>query len=146
MANPLLSQGTLNVLRTQLIFPSLSGLNILPENMSKKFVTVALDGDLNKLINTATGAVTSPEPYVPVTITVGVLRTQSLGAAWVAQAQSLSTIGDMSAFPDSASFPEMDFSTVILKHFDPGAFDGTDPVIKLTFSGIYYVNNDLWTI
>ncbi len=144
--NPMVAQGTLNRLKASVTFPSLSGLNITSPYMSKHFVTVSFDGDFDNLIETATGGVTSPEPYVMATVSVGILRTQALASQWLAQAQAISDIGEMSVFSDTAAFPEIDLHNAILKHLDTGTYDGTDPVVKLTFKGIFYANNNLWTL
>ncbi|MHB8914737.1 MAG: hypothetical protein ACYC4K_02870 [Thiobacillus sp.] len=144
--NPMVAQGTLNRLKASVTFPNLSGLNITSPYMSKHFVTVSFDGDFDNLIETATGGVTSPEPYVMATVSVGILRTQALASQWLVQAQAISDIGEMSVFSDTAAFPEIDLHNAILKHFDTGTYDGTDPVVKLTFKGIFYANNNLWTL
>lgn len=146
MPNPLVQQGTLNRLRSTVTLPSHSSLNITPSYMGPQFVTVAFDGNFDNLIETATGGVSSPEPYVMATVTVSILRTQGLSASWVAQSQSLSNLGDVSIFPDTTAYPEIDLKECVLQHIDPGAFDGKDPVVRLTIRGIYYINNDLWTL
>lgn len=146
MANPMIAQGTLNRLRSHVTIPGFTNLNISPPYMGKSFVKVTFDGDFDKLIETATSAVTSPEPYVLATVEVSVLRTQALSGAWMAQAQNNSDLGNVSVFPDSAVYPEIDLVNCTIKHIDPGAFDGTDPVVKLTLGGIMYVNNGLWSL
>ena len=148
MAVVITPQGTLNRLKASCIFPNFSGLNINSGNMGKGFVTVSFDGDFDNLLHTATGAVTSPEPYVMATVAVDLLRSQPLSGAWIAQAKSITDLGSMSVFPDvvTTAFPEIDLVNVILKHIDPGAFDGTNPVVRATFQGIYYVNTALWTV
>lgn len=146
MANPRVAQGSLNRLRATVTLPNFTSLNITPPYMGKSFVKVTFDGDFDRLIETGTGAVTSPEPYVMATVEVGILRTQALSASWLAQAQALSDLGPVSIFSDSAAFPEIDLHDCILKHLDPGAYDGTDPIVKLTISGQLPINNDLWTL
>lgn len=146
MANPLVPQGTLNRLRATVTIPGNTALNITPGYMSKQFVTVSFDGNFDNLIETATGGVTSPEPYVMATVTVGLLRTQSLSNDWMTQVKALSNLGNVSIFSDSTAFDEIDLVNTIVQHIDPGAFDGMDPVVRVTLRGIYYINNDLWTL
>lgn len=148
MANPLVAQGTLNRLRASITIPGYPSLNITSSYMGKQFVTVTFDGAFDNLIPTATGAVTSPEPYVMATVSVGILRTQSLAAAWREKVNSLSDLGSVSIFPDvpTTTFKEIDLVNCIVKSIDPGAFDGMEPVVRLTIAGIFYINNDLWTI
>lgn len=146
MANTFVAQGTLNRLRAAVTIPNYSNLNITSGYMGKQFVTVSFDGDFNNLIPTGTGAVTSPEPYVLATVTVSILRTQALAASWVAQYQNITDIGAVSVFPDSAAYPEIDLVNCVIKHLDPGAFDGLDPVVRLTLHGVMYINNGMWSL
>lgn len=145
MANPLVSQGTLNRLRASVTVPGNTALNITPAYMGKQFVTVTFEGNFDDLIPTATGGVTSPEPYVMANVSIGLLRTQSLSTSWLTQAKASSDIGNVSIFPDSSAFPEIDLVNCVIQHIDPGAYDGMDPVVRLTIRGIFYINNDLWT-
>jgi hypothetical protein len=146
MANPLIAQGTLNRLKSSVTIPGNSSLNITSSYMGKQFVTVTFDGDFDKLIETATGAVTSPEPYVMATVSISLLRTQGLSGAWLTQAKTTSDIGNVSIFPDSSVFPEIDLTNCVIQHIDPGAYDGMDPAVKLTLRGVFYINNNLWAL
>ena len=146
MATNLIAQGSLNRLKSSVVIASNSALNITSAYMGKSFVTVTFDGDFDRLIDTATGAVTSPEPYVAATVVVSLLRTQSLSTAWLTQAKTTSDLGNISIFPDSVAFPEIDLVNCVIQHIDPGAFDGLDPAVRLTLRGIFYINNNLWTL
>lgn len=145
MSHPLVDQGTLNRIRSSVVVPNYTNLNANAENMGQNFVSVSLNGDLAQLIKTATGGVPSPEPYVEASITVDLLRTQSLSADWLNQAKSDSSIGEIVVHPDSKAFPKMEFHTGVIQHIDPGAFDGQDPVVKVSLSGIFYLNDSLWS-
>lgn len=75
MANPLVAQGTLNRLRCSVVVGSTPTLNVTAPYMGQSFASVSFSEPFSELIGTATGAVTSPEPYVFGTITVGLLKT-----------------------------------------------------------------------
>lgn len=143
--NPQISQGTLNRVRASVIVAGYTSLNIASSYMGKNFVSVRFDGDFSQLINTATGAVTSPEPYVFADIEVDLLRTQSLSQDWITQAKATSVLGDVTVHPDTTTFDAMQFNDVVIRHIDPGAFDGQDPVVRLSLRGVFFVNNNLWT-
>jgi hypothetical protein len=143
--NPMIAQGVLNRLRASVICPEFTGLNITAPYMSKAFVRVAFNGKFVEKIGTATGAVNSPEPYVITTVTVGLLRTQALSAAWLSQAQTNGRIGQTTVHSDTAAFAPITLVNTTIGDIDPGAFDGTDPVVRLTLEGIFYLNNDLWS-
>jgi len=137
-------QGTLNRLRCSIVVPQTPYLSITAPYMGKSFAKVTFGSSFGELIPTATGGVTSPEPYVMSTVTVGLLRTQSLSSSWLEQSQLLCDIGAFVVYPDSSNFPFMTFQNGIINDIDPGAFDGTDPVFKLTLKGIFYANSTLW--
>ncbi|HXS04805.1 MAG TPA: hypothetical protein VN731_10035 [Rhodanobacter sp.] len=143
--NPV-TQGTLNRLRAAVIVPSFPSLNVTSPYMGKSFVHVTPKGRFNNLIPTATGAVTSPEPYVEADITFMLLRTQSLGASWRSQWELQSTIGQVNVIPDSIAWASVTLDTCVIGEVDFGAYDGTDPMIKVTMSGIYYINSALWSV
>lgn len=145
-SNPITPQGTLNRVRSSIVVPNFSGLNITAPFMGRNFVTLSFDGDFTQLIGTATGGVPSPEPYVMATISVGILRTQALSMSWRAQWESNGAIGPVSVHSDTSAFDSFTINDTVIKHFDPNAFDGNDPVSHLTLTGIYYINNSMWNL
>lgn len=145
MANPLIPQGTLNRVLTSMIVSNFTDLNVTVSNMGKSFARLAFDSNFDEQIETATGIVTSPEPYVMATVTVGILRTQPLAQAWLAQAQVLSDIGPIALHSDTTTFGAIDLADCVIRNVDPGAYDGLDPVTKLTIRGVFYINNNLWS-
>ena len=144
MANPLVAQGTLNRIRCSIIIPDYSSLNITASYMGKNFATVTFGGNFTTQIETATGVVNSPEPYVMTTISVGILRTQSLAASWLAQLQDTSVLGNVTVHSDTSAFPAIALSETSVVDYNPGAFDGLDPVVAMTIRGVFYTNNSLW--
>ncbi len=145
-SNPLIAQGTLNRVRCSIVVPSYPALNVTSPYMGASFASFDFSGPFSQLIPTGTGAVNSPEPYVEGTITVALLRTQALANAWLQQAQTLSDLGAVTIHSDTAAFPANTIYTTIIQDFNPGAFDGRDPVVRLVLRGIAYMNNDLWSL
>ncbi|MBR8168986.1 hypothetical protein KDX27_14800 [Burkholderia cenocepacia] len=146
MANPLVSQGTLNRVRTSVIVPAFTALNITAPYMGKSFARLAFEGDFTDQTPTGTGLVNSPAPYVAATITVGILRTQALASAWRAQWESNSVLGQVKTNSDSKTFDAVTLYDTSIRHFDPNAWDGMDAVCMLVLRGTYYLNNDLWSM
>jgi hypothetical protein len=145
MANPFLAAGPLNRVRCHVVVPSTPTLNITPQFMGKSFARIEFEGDWNQQIEVATGVVNSPEPYVMASIAVGLLRSQGLSAAWLAQAQTITTLGDVTIYPDTSAFPAITINDVGIRSIEPGAFDGTDPVVRLVLRGSFNINGSLWT-
>lgn len=137
--------GTLNRALTHVTFASFPALNIGAQNMGESFARLTFEGDFNRQIEVAVGVVTSPEPYVMGTVAVGLLRTQALAAAWLSQIMNATTLGTMTVYPDSVAFPSITLSTTVVRGYDPDAFDGKDPVLKLTLRGVIFPNAAMWS-
>jgi hypothetical protein len=143
--NPMVAQGVLNRVRCSVVVPNFTSLNITAPYMGRSFAKIEFEGNFVEQIGTGTGAVNSPEPYVFATVTVGLLRTQALAANWAAQFQTNSGIGPITIHSDTSAFPPITVSNAVIRHLDPGAYDGTDPVVRLALRGEFYINNDLWS-
>lgn len=146
MANPKIQQGVLNRVRTSLVVPSNTALSVTAPYLGKSMIHVAFEGNFVEQIDTATGMVRSPEPFVPATITISLLRSQSLAATWLNQVQANSFLGDVTAHSDSSVYPAITLEECVIRTIDNGAFDGADPVVRVTARGTYYVNGDLWNV
>lgn len=144
--NPNISQGTLNRVRASIIVSAFPSLNILSSYMGKNFVSLHPDGPWVQQIETGTGIVTSPEPYIMFNIAVGILRSQPLADAWLAQAEATVYLGTVTVHSDTSAFPARKFRDVSITHYDPGVFDGADPVVALTLRGKFNINNNLWNL
>ncbi|WP_320533666.1 hypothetical protein [Robbsia andropogonis] len=143
--NPMVTQGTLNRVRTHVVCSDYTSLNVTSSYMGRSFARLAFEGDFNQLIGTGTSAVTSPEPYVFATLTLNLLRTQALSQSWMTQAQSSTSIGDVTAYSDASTFDAVTLSNCVIRSIDPGAYDGTDPVVRVELRGLFYVNDDMWS-
>lgn len=142
--NPLIAQGTLNRVRCHIVVPALTALNITASYMVKNFATISFDDAFSDQIPTGTGIVNSPAPYVLASISVGLIRTQSLALAWLNQVNATAILGDVVVHSDTAAFPSITVNNASILHIQPGPYDGMDPTVQLALRGIYYTNNDLW--
>lgn len=143
--NPQIAQGVLNRVLTSIIIPSNTALNITASYLAKGFVKPEFEGDWTGQIGTGTGVVTSPEPYIMVRVTANILRTQALATSWMAQGQSASYIGQVNVHADTSVFPVITMTDASIFSLDPGAFDGTDPVVRLVLRGTMPINASLWS-
>lgn len=147
MANPpLIAPGPLNRVLTSVIVSSFPSLNVTAPYMGKSFARVEFEGDFVHQIETGTSVVNSPEPYVMATVTVALLRSQALAQSWVSQAQTTGILGDVTGYPDTTAFAPVTLSQVAIRHIDPGAWDGTDPVVRVVLRGVYQLNTNLWQL
>jgi hypothetical protein len=145
MANPYLIAGPLNRVRCHVVISAIPTLNIASNFMGKSFAHIEFEGDFVQQIEVGTGVVNSPEPYVMASITVGLLRSQPLSASWLAQAQDTGVLGDVTIHSDTSAFPAITLNDTSIRSISPGAFDGTDPVVRLTLRGTFNINSALWS-
>ena len=142
--NPLISQGLLNRVLTNVVIPGFPQLSVTSPFMSKSLAQLTFDAPAVDQIGTATGIVNSPAPYVMAQLVVNVLRSQSVASLYYAQWQANAVIGSVTAYSDSTELPPFKLTNCSILDVDPGAFDGQDPTTKVTIKGVYYVNADLW--
>lgn len=147
MAFPTVPQGgPLNRIRAAVNVQNTPTLNIIAQNMGGGFVTVALQGEAAGLIGTGTGGVATLEPYQMATVTVDLLRTQPLCSAWFTQMQTNSAVGPITVYPDTTAFQPVPLDNCVIHNIDLGAWDGKNPVTRLTLSGIFYINSAAWSL
>lgn len=142
--SPLAYQGLLNRVLTHVVVPAFPQLSVTSSFMAKSMTHVTFDGDFTRQEQTAVGIVNSPEPYVMGHLEVAILRSQSLAAAWYAQMQLLTVIGDVVTHSDSTLFPVITLNNCSLINVEPGAYDGQDPTTRLTIKGVLQINASLW--
>ena len=142
--NPQVSQGNLNRVRASVIIPAFPTLNINSSHMGKQFLNLEWEEAFGDQIETGTGLVNSPAPYVKGTCTINLLRSQLIASQWQAQADATSIIGRIVVHPDSTVYPAQTVHDCQILHASPGRMDGLNPTIDVIITGVRYVNNDLW--
>jgi hypothetical protein len=145
-ANPQIQQGTLNRLRGSVVIPSYPALQVTAPFLGRAGIAIAFEGETTTMIPTMTGTITSPFPYQMVTVSISLLKTQSLAAAWETQRQTLSTIGDITITTDAASLPSYTFNNCAIQNVRELNFAGEDASFGVTISGYYQINNSIWNL
>lgn len=145
-SNPLIDQGVLNRLRASLTFAGAPALNVSASYLGKDGISIALEGPTTLAIDTQTGVVQSPEPFVKVRIQAHLLRTQALASAYKAQIESNCVVGNLTVRGDSSTLPDYTFVNCAITSSPSLSFNGTSPDFLVEMTGIYYVNNQLWNI
>ena len=146
MANPLISQGVINLVRASLVVPSNRSLNVTASFLGKGGINVALRSPVTTFIDQLTGRTTVPEPYVSIGITVNLIRTQQLAAQWFAQIVASSQLGDLTVIPDTPAFPNYNFTNCAIESAPDQAFASGDASYNLVIGGTWIINNDLWNL
>ena len=144
MANPLIVQGSLNRLRASVVWNDFPSLNVTASYLGKDGITLALDGESTAFINTMTGAVTSPEPYQMITLTLNLLKTQGLAGLYKSQVETSALLGNGVVRPDSLALPAYDITNCAIESVRELKFSGEDAGFAVTVKGYYLVNSSLY--
>lgn len=144
--NPLVPQGTLNLLRGSVVVTSFPSLNVTAPFLGKAGIRLTFEGDTTLYIDTMTGAVTSPQPYLRVTVEMDLLKTQNVAVLYKAQQEALSTIGDLVVYSDATNFPTYQLTNCSIMRTPGVDFSGTTPIYSVMLGGIYNINANLWNL
>lgn len=146
MPNPLISQGTLNRLIGAVRWndAGMDQFNVTASYLGKDGIRLALDGIATTFINTMTGAVTSPEPYQSVSLTISLLKSQVLAAAYKLRMETNTLMGSCTIFPDSAQLPVYNLNNVALESLREMSYNGEDSGWIISCKGYYEINAFLW--
>lgn len=139
-----ISQGTLNRLRASVVFPLFQGLSITSAFLGKRGISITFSGKSTVRIDTMTGQVTSPEPYLGAVITVHLLKSQALSNAWKTQQELLTLLGNCTVRPDAATLQPYHFTNASIDGTSPFDFSGADADFPLEIGATYLVNSALY--
>ncbi len=145
MANPLVDQGTLNRLKASVVWQNYPSLNVTAPFLNREAIRLALDGEATQFLPTMTGAVTSGQPYMMITLTINLLKTQSLSGQYKAQLELASAIGNCTVRPDTTAHPPYDLVNCAIEGVRELTFSGEDAGWAVTIRGYYLINSSLWS-
>lgn len=145
MANPLVQLGSLNRLIASVTWQSFPALNVTAPFLNREGIRMALDGESTRMLAAMTGMVPSPEPYMPVTVTINLLKTQGLAAQYKLQMETQTTLGNCVVRPDSTILPAYDLTNMAIESVRELALSGEDAGFAVTCRGTYLINNFLYT-
>lgn len=146
MSNPLISQGTLNRLRASVLFPSFEALNVTSPFLGKDGIRLTFEGESTVYIDTLTGAVTSPEPYLMFTMRIALLKTQSLSDAFKGQMETNALLGDCTVRPDASTLSPYNLTNVAISSVEGLTFSGQDATYPVNIKGYYIINSALFDL
>ena len=145
ISNPLVNQGSLNRVIASVSWPNFPGLNVTAAFLGREAIRFTPEGDATTFIGTLTGAVTSPEVYMMVTLGMHLLKTQSLAAAYQAQMQLDTRLGPGIVRPDvSTGIQPFQLANCAIMGFRELSFSGDDAGYRISCRGQWYVNSVLF--
>jgi hypothetical protein len=143
--NPLISAGIVNRLLSSITWQDHPELNVTPPFMSRPMVRFAREGNSVVYLPTATSAAASPEPYMMVTLTVVLLKTQALAASYEAALRTNSLLGEGTVRPDvSTGLGAFDISNCAIETPGELSFDGSSVDYPVSIRGIFPINSGLF--
>lgn len=142
--NPLIDQGTLNRLRASVVWDAFPTLNVTASFLGKAGISLALEGDATTRINTLTGVVQSPEPYMPISVTLALLRTQSIADLYKKQMEVNTNLGKGTVYPDAKTLSPYNLLNCSIQSVRELPMAGEDAGWVVTVTGYYSINNNLW--
>lgn len=146
MSNPLIQQGTLNRLRGSVSPVDFPELNVIAANLGTEGISISFAGGATTTIDTLTGVVQSPEPYIKISVKVHMLKSQILSELWKQQMEDSTLLGDLSVTTDTTTLSDYNFSNVAIESIETLDFSGKSAAYVLNLTGIYYINNSLWQL
>lgn len=142
--NPFTQLGSLNKLRGSIKFTSNSSLNITPQFLGANGISLNFEGQATRPNPVNVGVVPSPEVYLQITLGISLVKTLAIAAAWKAQVEDSSLLGDMVVRLDVDKFPPFDLSNGFILNPETITAHGVDPNFPLRLQGTWYINNSLW--
>jgi hypothetical protein len=146
IGNPQINQGTINLVRAAVQVPSFTPLNVTASFLGAGGVSITWGTPSTTFIRTLTGRVTAPEPFQEVTIGIHLVKSQPLASLWESQRISLSVIGNILVFTDSAQLPSYSFTNCAIENVGEIVSNGKSSEYYVTVGGSYVVNNSLWAL
>lgn len=144
MANPLISTGVLNRLKTGVIVPAFPQLNVTASFLAEEGISLRLNGPITTRVQAMTGTVPSPEPFVPVVVTINLLKSQPLSGLYKAQMEDTALIGDITVRGDTRVLPPYNLLNCSIDEVGELTFNGKTVGYAVTIGGNWIVNNALW--
>lgn len=144
--NPLIPQGTLNRIRGSIIIPDNPQLNVSASFLGKGGIGLSFEGESTTFIGTMAGVVTSPQPYIMVSVTINLLKTQGLANQYEAQRLSNSLIGQITVKGDASTLNDYTTLNCAIETVRELSFSGEDAGYVVSIKGYYPINNSLWNL
>ena len=144
MPAPLVAQGSLSRLRGSVTWANFPSLNVTAPFLSKEGIRLALQGESTLYLPTMTGAVTSPEPYMRVEVTINLLKPQALADQYKQQMETSAALGDGTIRPDSTALGIFNITNCSIKSIRELDFSGENAVFSVSIGGYYLINASLY--
>ena len=141
----------LNRIRGSVVVATYPQLTVTAPFLGKEGISFQLEGEANTLIPTMAGAVTSPEPYQFATITMHLLKTQTLSAAYQAQMLLTTNLNVVTVYPDTdngflstGGINPYVLNNAVISGVQEMSFNGTNAEMIVRIRGTVNQNLAIW--
>ncbi len=143
--NPLIDQGVLARVKGSVTWTDFSNLNVTAPYLDKEGINLRKEGEASTQHGTMTGIVQSPEPYMPVSVVIALLKTQQLAEDYKSQMEDSVLLGQGTVWPDVTSglTPYLLYNMSI-QSVGELLFNGTTPIFAVTCRGYWPINNSIF--
>jgi len=146
MGNPLIDQGVLNRIKGNVTWTNFPGLNVTAPFLDKDGINLRKEGEASIQHGTMTGIVQSPEPYMPVSVVIALLKTQPLSEAYKSQMEDTVLLGPGTVYPDvTTGLSPYSLYNMSIQSVGELLFNGTTPIFAVTCRGYWVLNNSHFT-
>ena len=142
--NPLVDQGTINRLIASVTWTSFPALNVTAPYLAPEAIRLGFAGESTLFINTLTGVITSPEPYLMIDMQMHLLMSQPLCNAYKAQMELSALLGDGVVRPVTTTLGPYQIVNCAIQGVTELDFSGRTANYIVRIRGAYYTNSALW--
>lgn len=144
MPNPIVDQGSLNLLRASVVVSAFPTLNITAPYVHKNGIKLSFQGESVIYDQTLVGAVTSQQPYMIAEAEVPLLKSQALANLYKQQMETNSLLGNVTLRGDAVPLSVYQLSNCSIRSMRPLDFSGQHAEYTIILAGIYYINANLF--
>jgi hypothetical protein len=121
-------------------------LNVTPAFLGDEGIRLALDGQAVDYLPQLAGMVTSPAIYMPITLSLNLVKTQQLANLYKQRMENDARIQDGTVRPDVAPGALGNYSIIncSIQSVRELNLAGRDAGFMVSVRGYYIVNNSLW--
>lgn len=144
MANPLVQLGFLNRVKAGLSVTNSPELNISASYLVKEGISMRPEGPATEMLDAMVGRIGSQVPYMPVTLTAGILKTVGLAASYQNRFKTDTSLDEIVLTPDSTVMGNFTLLNCYLLGFNEMQFNGGQAGYLITIGGYLVVNDNMW--
>lgn len=134
----------MNRAATGLVVLSDPTLNIGIDDLGEDMITFSPQGNVTEMLPVATGLISSPNPYLAMTISFVLNKNSPVCQRWLNKIQTDSYLGNIVGSPDATSLAKIVVQGASIMTQEQAVYNGKTPGIGFTVQGIEPINTDLF--